>query len=190
MKLIVGLGNPGQEYQGTRHNVGFMIIDAFAKKNNICIDKKKLEGLYRELIINDEKVILLKPQSYMNLSGEVIRKFVDYFKIKIDDVLIVYDDLDLEVGTYKLRLAGGSGGHNGIKNTITNLNTEEIKRLRIGISNNKTIETKDYVLGTFNKEEKEKLDNVISTSMMILDDYFALTFNNLMNKYNKKTDTL
>jgi PTH1 family peptidyl-tRNA hydrolase len=190
MKLIVGLGNPGKEYQNTRHNVGFMVLDAFAKKNKITIDRQKFNGLYYDFIVNDEKVILLKPQSYMNLSGDVIKQYVDYFKIDINDILIIHDDLDIELGNFKLRLSGSSGGHNGLKNIISNLNTEEFKRIKIGISNNKMMDTKDYVTGSFSKEEEDKLNNVINIIVNVLDDYFKISFNNLMNKYNKKNDTV
>ena len=186
MKLIVGLGNPGREYDGTRHNIGFMMIDEFASKNNVNINSKKFTGLYAETLINGEKVILLKPQAYINLSGEVIRKYVDYFKINIEDVLIIHDDLDLSVGTYKIKQKGSSGGHNGLKNIELHLGTQEYKRIKIGISNNKLMDTKDYVLGKISKEEKEILNNVKDTIMNILDDYFKLSFTELMSKYNHK----
>lgn len=184
MKLIVGLGNPGKEYEDTRHNMGFMVIDRFAKKNNTKIDKNKFEGLYTELKINDEKVILLKPKKYINLSGEVIKKYIDFYKIDINDILIISDDLDQEMGKYKLRYKGSSGGHNGLKNIELNLKTNEYKRIKIGISNNKEIDTKDYVLSKLNKETLDVLNPVIDTIQIILDDYFKLTFDNLMNKYN------
>ena len=186
MKLIVGLGNPGHEYDGTRHNIGFMMIDEFASKNNVNINSKKFTGLYAETLINGEKVILLKPQAYINLSGEVIRKYVDYFKINIEDVLIIHDDLDLSVGTYKIKQKGSSGGHNGLKNIELHLGTQEYKRIKIGISNNKLMDTKDYVLGKISKEENEILNNIKVTIMNILDDYFKLSFTELMSKYNHK----
>ena len=184
MKLIVGLGNPGREYENTRHNMGFMSIDRFAKKHNKEINNKKFDGLYTELNVDGEKVMLLKPQKYINLSGEVIKKYLDYFKIDIDDLLIISDDLDQKIGKYKLKIKGSSGGHNGLKNIETNIKTSEYKRIKIGISNNKTMDTKDYVLGKINKEDKKILDEVIDTVVLILDDYFKLTFDNLMNKYN------
>lgn len=186
MKLIVGLGNPGREYENTRHNMGFMMIDQFATNLGVKIDSKKFNGLYTETVINGEKVILLKPQSYINLSGEVIRKYVDYFKIKLEDILIIHDDLDLPVGTFKLKQKGSSGGHNGLKNIELHLGTQEYKRIKIGISNNKLIDTKDYVLGKISKEENKLLDNVKDTIMNILDDYFKLSFTELMSKYNHK----
>ena len=184
MKLIVGLGNPGKEYSNTRHNMGFMAIDNFALHHNLKIDKEKFGGLYTETTINGEKVILLKPQEYINLSGEVIIKYVNFYKIDIDDLLIISDDLDQEVGSIKLKLKGSSGGHNGLKNIELHLHTQEYKRIKIGISNNKNINTKDYVLGKISKSEKEVLDNVINKVVNILDDYFEMKFDNLMNKYN------
>lgn len=184
MKLIVGLGNPGKEYENTRHNMGFMAIDRFATKNNVTISKNKFGGLYAEMNINGEKVILLKPQQYINLSGEVIKKFVDFYKININDILIISDDLDQPVGKYKLRYKGSSGGHNGLKNIELHLKTNEYKRIKIGISNNKQMNTKDYVLGKIDLENKKILDSVFKIVENILEDYFNLTFDNLMNKYN------
>ena len=186
MKLMVGLGNPGREYENTRHNMGFIIVDNFADNYNVKIDKKKFNGLYTDLNINGEKVILLKPQSYMNLSGEVVRKFVDFYKIDVSDILIISDDLDLEFGTFKLKGQGSSGGHNGLKNIELHLATREYKRLKIGISNNKKMETKDYVLGKFSNEEIKVIDDLKMVSLDLLNDYLKFDFNQLMNNYNSK----
>ena len=186
MKLIVGLGNPGKEYEKTRHNIGFMTIDKFASKLGVEINKDKFNGLYCDTLIGGEKVILLKPQSYINLSGEVIRKYIDFFKINIEDVLIIHDDLDLPVGIYRVKQQGSSGGHNGLKNIELHLGTQEYKRIKIGISNNKLMDTKDYVLGKLSKEETEEIEKVKDIVLDILDDYFKLDFNSLMNKYNHK----
>lgn len=186
MKLIVGLGNPGKEYEKTRHNIGFMTIDKFASKLGVEINKDKFNGLYCDVNIGGEKVILLKPQSYINLSGEVIRKYVDFFKIDINDILIIHDDLDLPVGTYRVKQQGSSGGHNGLKNIELHLGTQEYKRIKIGISNNKLMDTKDYVLGKLSKEETEEIEKVKNIVLDIIDDYFKLDFNSLMNKYNRK----
>lgn len=185
MKLIVGLGNPGEEYINTRHNVGFMILDNYAKVKNIKIDKNKLNGLYTKIKINDEDVILLKPLSYMNLSGEVIKKYINYFKISIDDILIINDDLDIDLGKYKLKSKGSSAGHNGLKNISQNLGTDNFKRLKVGISKN-NVEMKEYVLAKFSKTELEVLNDVINKTIDIIDDYIKLSFDNLMNKYNYK----
>lgn len=186
MKLIVGLGNPGREYENTRHNVGFQIIDLFALKNHVLISKEKFNGLYGEIMIQGEKVILLKPQSYMNLSGEVVRKFVDFFKIPISNVLILSDDLDLPLGTFRIKKKGSSGGHNGLKNIEMHLGTQEYSRIKIGISNNKNIDTKDYVLGSFSREEQVLLNEIKESVTEALSDYFVLSFDCLMNKYNIK----
>lgn len=186
MKLVVGLGNPGREYEQTRHNVGFMAIDEIAKFLNVEINKEKFQGKYAETTYKNEKVILLKPGKYMNLSGEVISDYISYFKIDIKDILIIYDDLDTEVGIYRLRYQGGNGGHNGIKNIESHLGTKNYNRIKIGISNNKNFDTKDYVLGRFSLEEKEKLNKVFNDIIPIFRDYFDLTYDNLMNKYNSK----
>lgn len=182
MKLIVGLGNPGKEYEQTRHNMGFMIIDEFAKSHNVDIAKNKLDGLYTEFLYKNEKIILLKPQKYINLSGEVIRKYIDFFKIPISDLLIISDDLDIPFGKVKIKYKGSSGGHNGLKNIELHLKTTEYKRIKIGIANNKDIDTKDYVLGKI--KDKKLLEEIIQNGVNILDDYLNITFDNLMNKYN------
>ena len=182
MKLIVGLGNKGNEYNNTRHNVGFMVVDNYINKNNLTL-KSKLDGLYAETVINDEKVIFLKPQNYINLSGDVINKYIKYFKIDIKDILVIHDDMDLEIGTFKIRYKGGSAGHNGLKNIEANLKTNEYKRIKIGISKN-NIDKVDYVLGKFNSTELEKLNKVIDITYNIIEDFVSLSFENLMNKYN------
>lgn len=186
MKLIVGLGNPGSEYDNTRHNIGFMCIDYYAKKNNYKINKSKFNGKYAKIKISGEDVILLKPQSYINLSGDVIKKYLDYFKISQNDLLIINDDLDLEVGRIKLKSSGGSGGHNGLKNIETNLKSQDYKRLKIGISNDKKVDTKDYVLGKIDSSNKTIYDDVFSVASDILNDFIKMDFNSLMTKYNHK----
>jgi PTH1 family peptidyl-tRNA hydrolase len=184
MKLIVGLGNPGNEYSNTRHNVGFMAIDSLAEKLGTVINTKWKNAFYSEVHIGEEKVMLLKPQSYINLSGEVISEFKNYFKIDINDILVINDDLDLSVGTYKLKSHGSSGGHNGLKNIELHFGTSEYKRLKIGISNNKSMETKDYVLGKFSQDEEVIINEVIEITKDILIDFVSLDFIRLMNKYN------
>lgn len=186
MKLIVGLGNIGKEYENTRHNVGFMAIDEIAKKNQIYVNKEKNQGLYTTFTKNGETIMLLKPQKYMNLSGEVVKSYLDYFKIEIEDLLVISDDLDLPVGRFRLKSQGSSGGHNGLKNIEYHIKTKEYKRLKIGISNNKQYNTKDYVLGQFYKEEKQKIDEIIHIIPEILDDFIVMKYDNVMNKYNRK----
>lgn len=186
MKLIVGLGNPGKEYEGTRHNVGFMAIDKIAEAHCVPLNSHKMNGLYGIFNYRNEKIILLKPQTYMNLSGEAVEAFAHYFKISIDDILIISDDLDMEVGKIKLKYKGSSGGHNGLKNIELHLHTQEYKRLKIGISRNKNYDTKDYVLGKFPLHEREIIDCVLNTVSSIFDDFCILSFESVMSKYNKK----
>jgi len=186
MKIIVGLGNPGKEYNNTRHNVGFMVIDAFLKKIGASKLKEKFGALYYEYNYNDEKIIFIKPQEYINLSGMVLRKYVKYYGIEIEDILVINDDLDLEVGTYKLKSGGTSAGHNGLKNISYHLETDQYKRLKIGISNNKNIDTKDYVLGKFDSEDLDIMKKIVTTGVEIIEDYLQMPFTDLMSKYNKK----
>lgn len=186
MKLIVGLGNPGQEYINTRHNAGFKFIDKVAISENLEFNKEKFNGLYTTFNFKNEKVILLKPQKYMNLSGEVIKKYIDFYKIPIDDILIICDDLDTPLGKIKLKYKGSSGGHNGLKNIEQNINTKEYKRIKIGISNNKSENPISYVIGPMPKEELKILEKVTDEAPKIIKDYLELSFDHLMNKYNKK----
>lgn len=186
MKLIVGLGNPGLQYANTRHNVGFMCIDEIVKSLRCEFNKNKFNGLYTEKIINGEKIIFLKPQMFINLSGDVIKKYIDFYKINIGDLLIINDDLDMPVGKIKIKTKGSSGGHNGLKNIESNLKTSEYKRIKIGISNNKMIDTKDYVLGKFDSNDKKIINDVVNKMPDIFNDYINLSFDKLMNKYNVK----
>ena len=186
MKLIVGLGNPGKKYENTRHNIGFMILDNYVANKNLGIFKSRDNGLFLKTKIRGQDIIFLKPQSYMNLSGEVVRKYVDFYKINTDDILIISDDLDLTLGNFKLKSTGSSGGHNGLKNIEQHLSTRDYKRFKIGISNNEDIDTRDYVLGKLSNSENSKLDEIKIKSIAILDDYLDLEFSKLMNKYNQK----
>ena len=184
MKLIVGLGNPGREYENTRHNVGFMVIDKYLKKRNITNYKEKFNGIYYEDTINNEKIILLKPQKYMNLSGEVVRSFINFFKISIDDILVISDDLDIPLGKIKLKLSGSCGGHNGLRNIENNIGSQDYKRLKIGISNNKNLDTKDYVLGKISSDDFKILDESLNKGADIIEEFTSMRFDNIMNKYN------
>ena len=185
MKLIVGLGNLGNIYNNTRHNVGFMAIDKLCSYYGIKLDRHKFNGNYGEGIINGIKVMLLKPEKYMNLSGEVVAEYVKFFKISIDDILIINDDLDLPLGRYKIKYKGSSGGHNGLKNIELHLNTKEYKRIKIGISNNKSIDTKDYVLGKFSQDELNILNKIFDNIPNIIGDYVIHDFDFVMNRYNR-----
>ena len=187
MKLIVGLGNPGKEYEGTRHNIGFSFVDYYLKNKGVTNSwKEKMSGLLLSVEIFGEKVIFLKPQTFMNLSGDSIRKVIDFYKIDIDNILVIQDDLDLELGKIKLKEKSSSGGHNGIKDIEQKLGTNSFKRLKVGISNDKTRDTKDYVLGRFSKEDKEILEKSYEICLNIIDDFFKMNFDLLMGKYNKR----
>lgn len=186
MKLIIGLGNPGEKYSNTRHNIGFMVLDSILKK--LCIDKWKLEKNAKkaECIHKKEKIIFIKPQKYINLSGEVIKDYLNYYKIKPSDVLIIHDDMDLETGRIKLVQSGSSAGHNGLKNVEENLKTKEYKRIKIGIGKNKLKDVINHVLGKIDKKEEETIANSISVVVEIVLEYFDNDFIYLMNKYNRK----
>ena len=185
MKLIVGLGNPGKSYENTRHNIGFMIIDHFANTTNW---KNKWSALYTEIIINNEKVFLIKPQTFMNLSGNALIEFANFYKINLEDILVIQDDLDLEVGKYRLKINSSSGGHNGIKSIIERLGSNSFARLKIGISNNKRIDTKDYVLGKFTKEETKIFEELYPTFDEIITSFITNGIDKTMNKYNTRSN--
>ncbi len=186
MKLIVALGNPGKEYAHTRHNTGFEMLDAFLEKYQLALHKKKFQGLYVEWTYHGEKLILLKPQSYMNLSGEVVRKYVEFFGIPLENILVICDDIALEVGNYRLRAQGSSAGHNGLKNIEENLHTQAYKRLRIGVSHPDQVDLKDYVLGKFTKEEEAALSEIKPVIVEIIEKFLTADFTWLMTKYNHK----
>ena len=186
MKMIVGLGNPGKDYEKTRHNMGFMVIDYFAKKNDTRIDRNKFDGVYGEVFVDGEMVILVKPMSFMNLSGEVVRKYADYFKIDLDDILVISDDLDLPFLSYRLRLFGSGGGHNGLRNIEKCLNSNQFRRFRVGISKIKDVDTVSYVLGKFSSCDLEKIDKFLPKTFDILTDFCRMDFDKLMSKYNQR----
>ena len=186
MKLIVGLGNVGKEYENTRHNMGFMLVDRYLEYKNIPLKfKEKFNAMYVETAINNEKVIFIKPTTYMNNSGMAVRAFVDFYKLNVEDILVISDDLDLDLGKFRLRRNGSSGGHNGLKSIISHLGTDGFKRLRIGISNDKD-DVINYVLSKFSKRELNEIDTMFDTLVNVLDDYFVMDFTSLMSKYNRK----
>ncbi|MDZ5474328.1 aminoacyl-tRNA hydrolase [Bacillus sp. 31A1R] len=186
MKLIVGLGNPGKQYDQTRHNIGFEVIDKLSDRLNIPLDQSKFKGVYGVGYVNGERVFLLKPLTYMNLSGESIRAVMDYFDIDVEDLVVIYDDLDLPVGKIRLRQKGSAGGHNGIKSTIAHVGTQNFNRIRIGIDRpTNGMKVSDYVLGRFTKEEQDVLEGVITTCAKACEDWFKDSFLKVMNEYNQ-----
>ena len=183
MKLIVGLGNPDKEYDKTRHNVGFMVIDNYLGSVNWS---NKFNALYCEKVINGEKIIFVKPLTYMNNSGNAVGEFVRYFNIDNKDILVIQDDLDLNVGDYKLKMLSSSGGHNGIKSIITSLGNQDFPRLKVGIGSVKKDEVIDYVLGKFSKSELEVLNELFNTFDKIINSFINEGIDKTMNVYNTK----
>ncbi|EEM13180.1 Peptidyl-tRNA hydrolase [Bacillus pseudomycoides] len=185
MKLIVGLGNPGREYELTRHNIGFMGIDELAKRWGISLSEQKFKGMYGSGFVNGEKVILLKPLTYMNLSGESIRPLMDYYKIGVEDFVVMYDDLDIPVGKLRLRMKGSAGGHNGVKSTISHLGTQEFQRIRMGIDRPKNgMKVVDYVLGRFTAEELPEVNQSIEKAADACEEWLKKPFLQIMNTFN------
>lgn len=184
MKLIVGLGNPGKEYEKTRHNAGFMCIDKVATACNLRFDTKKFKAELATGFVNGEKVILMKPQTYMNLSGEAVGACVRFYNIPIEDICVLVDDLDLPIGKIRLRMKGSSGGQNGLKNIIAHLGTQEFKRIRIGIGKNKLIDTKDYVLGKISKEDQTLFEDALQRASHAAVDFISKPFERVMGEYN------
>ncbi len=181
MKLIVGLGNPGKEYEKTRHNTGFMVMDRLAETFQVSINVKKFKGEYVKFKYRGEDVILLKPMTYMNNSGESVIQVMNYFKIDVEDLLVIYDDMDTPTGKLRLRQSGSAGGHNGIKSIIAHVGTQNFKRIRVGIDKHPQIPVVDYVLGRFSKEEQplidEGIDRAVKAVEMMLDKDFVAAMN-------------
>jgi len=185
MYLIVGLGNPEEEYSKTRHNMGFNVINKIANKYGIEVNKKKFDGLCGDGIIDAEKVILLKPQTYMNLSGKSIIQVINFYKIPLENVIIIYDDVDVEPGLIRIRKKGSSGSHNGMKSVIQELNSEEFTRIRVGIGkpkyNNDMI---NYVIGSISEEDKSKLEEGVNKAQEATIEILKNGIDIAMNKFN------
>ena len=186
MKMIVGVGNPGIKYKKTRHNVGFMFVESLCDK--LGIKTTVNHQLKCELVqthIKGEKVIIVKPITYMNLSGEAVLAVCKYFNVDTADILVIHDDLDLPVGKVRIRAKGSAGGQKGMKNIIDLLHTEEISRIRIGIDKQKFGDTADYVLGVFSEDDKIAIDLVTTKALEMVECFLTSTFENFMNRYNR-----
>lgn len=176
MYIIVGLGNPGKEYEGTRHNVGFHTLDRIADKYSIDISEKKHKAFIGKGYIDGQKVVLVKPQTYMNLSGESVRAVIDYYKVdETQELIVIYDDVSMEVGKLRIRKKGSAGGHNGIKNIIAHLGHDVFLRIKVGVGEKpKGYDLADYVLGHFTREEKEIMkecgDTISEIIVLMMDD--------------------
>lgn len=184
MKLIVGLGNFEEKYLFTRHNAGFMLADFFTRRHNQTFKQdKKLKSMISKFKFNDEDIIVIKPLTYMNLSGEAVISVKNFYKIKIEDILIIYDDISLDLGNVRFRSSGSDGGHNGIKSIIKYLGTNKFDRLKIGIGSQPNIPSEAYVLQNFSNEELEKLKEVLKKPLV--EDYFKEGIEKAQNAYNR-----
>lgn len=183
MKLVVGLGNPGKEYKNTRHNIGFMVLDNYLGKVKF---KTKFEADYFILEKNNEQILFIKPITYMNLSGKSVKRFVDFYKIAVNDILVIQDDMDMPIGKIKVKKDSSSGGHNGIKSIINELNTQDYARLKIGIGKSEIIPTERYVVSKFRDEEFKIINDNMTTYTNLIDDYLNNGLEYTMQKYNNK----
>lgn len=187
MKLIAGLGNPGRDYAGTRHNIGFGVITRISDKYNISLNSKEHRALCGKGFIGGEKVILAQPQTFMNLSGESVRSIADYYKIDPEDIIIAYDDIDLEVGQLRVRRKGSAGGHNGIKNIIAHLGTNEFPRVKVGVgAKPEGGDLVRHVLGRFSKEEEKIMGQVLDLAVEAVEDIVSNGVESAMNNFNSR----
>lgn len=183
--LIVGLGNPGLQYENTKHNVGFLTIDKICQKLEIFLDKEKFNGIFSKIIIDDKEVFIAKPYTYMNSSGSFVRDLCNFFKISLNNIIVIYDDIDTEIGKIRVRAKGSSGGQNGIKNIIQLLGSENIKRIRIGIGKAYKNDLSSYVLSNFSKEQKLLINNSIDKAALAAIDFIKKdNFEHVISLYN------
>lgn len=187
MYIIIGLGNPSRQYQATRHNIGFDVITRLADDYNIKLVEKKHKAICGKGWIGGEKVILAQPQTYMNLSGESVRELIDFYKLTNENIIVIYDDISLDVGHMRLRKKGSAGGHNGIKNIISHLGTDEFYRIKIGVGDKPTgYDLADYVLGRFHDQEQEAIREVLAKASKACETIIVESFDAAMNIYNKR----
>lgn len=185
MKLIVGLGNPGIRYVHTKHNVGFWVVDQLSERWGIPLSKEKWNAVFGEGRVDGEKVILLKPLTYMNLSGESVRPLLDFYKLTLDDLVVIYDDLDLPIGHLRLRMKGSAGGHNGMKSLIYHLKSEQFKRMKVGIGRPiHRIPIVDYVLSSFAEEELPHVLEATEKAVKATESWIQEGFILAMNRFN------
>lgn len=183
MYLVVGLGNPGDEYRHTRHNVGFDVINLMAEKYNTSINRIKFKGVCGEIIISGEKVILLKPSTYMNLSGESVREAASFYKIPNENIIIMYDDISLDAGKLRIRSKGSAGGHNGIKSIIANMSSDVFLRIKIGVGQPEKALI-PHVLGRFSKEDRSLVEKTFEASIKAVQTIIAKGDTEAMNQFN------
>ena len=184
--LIVGLGNPGKKYEFTRHNAGFMCLDYYAMDKRLRINKLKFNALLCETVIENKKCVLMKPQTYMNNSGEAVRAAADFYKIPVENIIVIFDDVSLDVAKIRIRRKGSAGGHNGIKSIISHLNSEDFPRIKVGVGEKprEEMDLADWVLSSFNKDELEKLSESARNIEEILSLMLRGNTEEAMNRYN------
>ncbi|MCI6821453.1 MAG: aminoacyl-tRNA hydrolase [Clostridiales bacterium] len=186
MIVIAGLGNPGKKYENTRHNMGFLTIDRIAEKNDIKVNKIKHRALVGDGFISGHKVLLVKPQTYMNLSGESLREVMNYYNVDIEDLIVIYDDFDIETGSLRIRKKGSAGSHNGMKSVIYQLKNDGFPRVRVGIGKSGSLDWKDFVLGKVGGAESDAISQAISNAADAVECMISEGIDIAMNKYNKK----
>ena len=185
MKVIIGLGNPGMKYAGTRHNIGFDTVTALADKYNIKINNKKFSGLIGDGFIGGEKVLLVQPQTYMNLSGECVGQIADFFKIEPENLIVICDDINLDTGRLRIRAKGSAGGHNGLKNIIAHLGTEAFPRIRVGVGEKtEGWDLADYVLARFSKDDEPVMREAIKNAVGAVETWISDDIGTAMNRFN------
>ena len=188
MKLIAGLGNPGSKYDDTRHNVGFRVVDAFAERFGEKVRRKKFNALTEEVHAEDTKLLLMKPQDYMNRSGHAVATAAGFYKLSPADVLVVTDDMALDVGRLRIRAKGSAGGHNGLKDIIARFGSDDFARLRVGIGDSGRMDSADYVLSRFSAEERAIVDNAVQTAVDAICCWLRDGVDIAMTRYNAKND--
>ncbi|WP_137597970.1 aminoacyl-tRNA hydrolase [Paucilactobacillus kaifaensis] len=185
MKMIVGLGNIGPQYDQTRHNTGFMVVDRFCREHELTFKRSKMEAMVATGLVADQKVLVVKPTTFMNDSGRAVKPLMDYYDISIEDVIVAHDDMDLPVGKIRLKQHGSAGGHNGIKSLISHLGTQQFNRLKVGIDHPQKMRVVDYVLGKFKPDQLTLFDDSLSEAVSAIDAWLTgVTFDKLMNRFN------
>jgi PTH1 family peptidyl-tRNA hydrolase len=187
MKIIIGLGNKGLKYAQTRHNIGFEVVELLAHRHNIPMNQRKFKGIVGQGVIAGEKVLLVMPLTYMNLSGECVREVLDFYKLSAEDIIVIYDDLSMDLGALRIRDKGSAGGHNGIKNIISHLGQDYFLRLKVGVGPQPpNVKAEHFVLDRFNKSEIEKMSESIEHTANAIESILEQGINYAMNNYNKK----
>lgn len=187
MFVIAGLGNPGKKYENTRHNMGFLVIDRLAEKNNINVNKIKHKALVGDGFISGRKSLLVKPQTYMNLSGEALSEVVNYYDVELENLIVIYDDFDLEAGAIRIRKKGSAGSHNGMKSVISLLKSQDFPRIRIGIGKSGGLDWKDFVIGRVGSSEKSIIEDAVDRAADAVMCILEKGIDKAMNEYNVRT---